>query len=81
MKSYFHIYHISLYIFQLKNLAKYDYISISPPAPWLQTDEIRHLQTERDRLRREVQKDGSTETWILFRAIRNKIKTVIGKAI
>jgi hypothetical protein len=46
----------------------------------LQTDEIRHLQTERDRLRREVQKDGSTETWILFRAIRNKIKTVIGKA-
>ena len=39
-----------------------------PPAPWLQTDEIRHLQTERDRLRREVQKDGSTETWILFRA-------------
>ena len=38
-----------------------------PPAPWLQTDEIRHLQTERDRLRRDVQKDGTKSRRLLVK--------------
>ena len=33
-----------------------------PPAPWLQTDEIRQLQSERDHLRKQAHENGSEAT-------------------
>ena len=51
-----------------------------PPAPWLKSDEIRNLQSERDALRVLASKDNTEATWTAFRAIRNKIKSVISKA-
>ena len=52
----------------------------SPPAPWLQTEEIRQLQKERDQLRAEAHKKGGETSWAAFRDVRNKIKPVVGKA-
>ena len=51
-----------------------------PPAPWMASDEIRELQTIRDKLRAQTRCSGSDETWTAFRAVRNRIKAVIGKA-
>ena len=52
-----------------------------PPAPWLNTDDIRQLQKERDRLRHLAHKTKSisTNVWSEFREVRNKIKTKIKK--
>ena len=52
-----------------------------PPAPWLNTDDIRQLQKERDRLRQLAHKTNppSTNVWSEFREVRNKIKTKIKK--
>ena len=44
------------------------------------SDEIRELQTTRDKLRAKARCSGTDETWTAFRAVRNKIKVVIGKA-
>ena len=51
-----------------------------PPAPWLKSDEIRKLQSERDVLRVRARKHNTEETWTAFRSIRNKIKSMISKA-
>ena len=51
-----------------------------PPAPWLQTDEIRLLQSERDHLRKQAHENGSEASWNTFREVRNKIKSVVNKA-
>ena len=51
-----------------------------PPATWLQTEEIRQLQKERDQLRAEARKKGGETSWAAFRAVRDKIKSVVGKA-
>ena len=51
-----------------------------PPTPWLQTEEIRQLQKDRDQLRAEVHKNGGETSWAAFRDVRNKIKSVVGKA-
>ena len=45
-----------------------------PPAPWLQTGEIRQLQKDRDQLRAEAYKKGGETSWAAFRDVRNKIK-------
>ena len=50
-----------------------------PPAPWLQTEEIRQLQKDRDQLRAEVLKKGGETSWVAFRDVRNKIKSVVDK--
>ena len=50
------------------------------PAPWLNEPGIRELQTERDKLRTEAHRKADDESWAAFRAVRNKIKTVINKA-
>ena len=50
-----------------------------PPAPWMASDEIRELQTTRDKLRAQARCSGTDETWTAFRAVRNRIKAVIGK--
>ncbi len=52
-----------------------------PPAPWLNTDDIRQLQKERDRLIHLAHKTKciSTNVWSEFRDVRNKIKTKIKK--
>ena len=51
-----------------------------PPAPWLQTKEIRQLQKDRDQLRAEAHKKGGETSWAAFRDVRNKIKSVVDKA-
>ena len=51
-----------------------------PPAPWMLSDEIRELQTTRDKLRAQARCSGTDETWTAFRAVQNRIKAVIGKA-
>ena len=51
-----------------------------PPAPWLQTEEIRQLQKDRDQLRAEAHKKGGETSWAAFRDVRNKIKSVVSKA-
>ena len=51
-----------------------------PPAPWLKSDEILKLQSERDVLRVRARKHNTEETWTAFRSIRNKIKSMISKA-
>ena len=51
-----------------------------PPAPWMASDEIRELQTTRDKLRTQARCSGTDETWTSFRVVRNRIKAVIGKA-
>ena len=52
-----------------------------PPAPWMNSDELRKLQAERDKLRHEAHKENSDDdSWVAFRAVRNKIKSVINKS-
>ena len=53
---------------------------IRPPAPWLQTEEIRQLQKDRDQLRAEALKKGGETSWVAFRDVQNKIKSVVDKA-
>jgi hypothetical protein len=50
-----------------------------PPAPWMNANEIRKLQADRDRLRFEAHKTNSDDSWKAFREVRNKIKSVINK--
>ena len=50
------------------------------PAAWLHAADIRQLQAERDKLRLDAHNATNDESWAAFRAIRNKIKMVIGKA-
>ena len=54
--------------------------STRPPAPWLNNDEIRHLQNCRNKLRKEAHSTGSDKAWQLFRDARNKLKTLIRHA-
>ena len=51
-----------------------------PPASWMASDEIRELQTTRDKLRAQARCCGTDETWTAFRTVRNRINAVIGKA-
>ena len=44
------------------------------------SDEIRELQTTRDKLRAQARCSGTDEIWTSFRAARNRIKAVIEKA-
>ena len=44
------------------------------------SDEIRELQTTRDKLRAQARCSGTDDAWTAFRAVRNRIKAVIGKA-
>ena len=50
-----------------------------PPAPWMNANEIRKLQEDRDRLCFEAHKINSDDSWKAFREVRNKIKSVIYK--
>ena len=51
-----------------------------PLAPWLNNDEIRHLQNCRNKLHKEAHSTGSEKAWQLFRDARNKLKTLIRHA-
>ena len=52
-----------------------------PPSPWMNPDEIRKLQAQRDKLRQEAHKENSDDdSWVAFRAVRNNIKSVINKS-
>ena len=51
----------------------------TPPALWMNANEIRQLQADRDRLRFEAHKTNSDYSWKAFREVRNKIKSVIYK--
>ena len=50
-----------------------------PPAQWMNANEIRQLQADRDRLRFEAHKTNSDDSWKAFREVRSKIKSVINK--
>ena len=50
-----------------------------PPAPWLNSEDIRQLQTERNKLRYLAHKTQSDVVWQAFRDIRNRIKTTVKK--
>ena len=49
-------------------------------APWRASDEIRELQTTRDKQRAQARCRGTDMTWTAFRAVHNRIKVVIGNA-
>ena len=51
-----------------------------PHASWMASDEIRELDTTRDKLRAQARCRGTDETWTAFRTVRNRINAVIGKA-
>ena len=52
-----------------------------PLAPWMNPDEIRKLQAQRDKLRQEAHKENSDDdSWVAFRAVRNNIESVINKS-
>ena len=46
---------------------------------WMNANEIRQLQADRDRLCFEAHKTNSDDSWKAFREVRNKIKPVINK--
>ena len=48
-----------------------------PPAPWLNEEEIRKLQRERNELRYLAHRINSPGIWEKFRDVRNRIKTKI----
>ena len=50
-----------------------------PPAPWMQSQAIRELQARRNYLRKQAHQDDSTESWRLFRTVRNELKCLINK--
>jgi hypothetical protein len=50
-----------------------------PTAPWMNANEIRKLQADRDRLHFEAHKTNSDDSWKAFRKVRNKIKSVINQ--
>lgn len=50
------------------------------PAPWMNCEEIRDLQSKRNKLRYEAHKTHTDTSWDAFRLVRNKLKTVIRKA-
>ena len=48
-----------------------------PPAPWLNAEDIKQLQSQRNKLRHLAHATKKDSIWQLFREIRNKIKTKI----
>lgn len=51
-----------------------------PPAPWLNTEGIRDLQTKRDTLRHEAHSQNAPEAWGAFREVCNLLRTKIKQA-
>ena len=51
-----------------------------PPAPWLHHDEIRSLQTERNRLRHKAHEINTPQVWETFRKVRCLLKEKIKAA-
>ena len=51
-----------------------------PPAPWMNSDQIRKLQVEREKLGREAHEKNTDDSWYAFREVRNRIKSVINKS-
>ena len=48
-----------------------------PPAPWMNSDQIRELQAEREKLGCEAHEKNTYDSWNAFREVRNKIKSII----
>ena len=52
-----------------------------PPVSWMNSDEICKLQAERDTLCYKAHEENSyDDSWVAFRAVHNKIKSVINKS-
>ena len=51
-----------------------------PTAPWMNSDQIRKLQAEREKLGREAREKNTDDSWDAFREVRNKLKSVINKS-
>ena len=50
-----------------------------PPAPWLNMEDIRKFQNERNELRHFAHQTNSESVWNRFREVRNALKTKIKK--
>ena len=46
-----------------------------PHAPWMNSDQIRKLQVEREKLSREAHEKNTDDSWYAFREVRNRIKS------
>ena len=46
----------------------------------MNSDQIRKLQVEREKLRREAREKNTDDSWDAFREVRNKLKSVINKS-
>jgi len=46
------------------------------PAAWMNSDQIRKLQAQREKLGREAHEKNTDDSWTAFREVRNKIKSV-----
>ena len=44
-----------------------------PPAPWMNSDQIRKLQVEREKLGLEAHEKNTDDSWDAFREVRNKL--------
>ena len=51
-----------------------------PPAPWLQNEAIRNLQSLRNKLRYEAHMSKAPDIWQKFRNVRNLLKKKIKDA-
>ena len=51
-----------------------------PPAPWLQEEEIKSLQNQRNLLRHKAHSNETQDNWQAFRDVRNRLKTKIKEA-
>ena len=51
-----------------------------PPAPWMNSDQIRKLQVEREKLGCEAHEKNTDDSWDAFREVRNKMKSAINKS-
>ena len=52
-----------------------------PPASWMECEEIRLLQREKDILRKDAhQPDAKEDTWLSYRTVRNRLKVAIHHA-
>ena len=51
-----------------------------PPAPWMNSDQIRKLQVEREKLGLEAYEKNTDDSWDPFGEVRNKLKSAINKS-
>jgi len=68
----------SLFISCLDRYAPLKKVKVTrPPAPWLKSEDIHHLQVRRNQLRYQAHQTKSEDTRKMFRDVRNLVRTKI----